>query len=83
MLDIIFYHLVRCFAIIAHNLAHLIVALIRLEQIPCSLFFKVPSVKKLPALPLSIVSFVRVTFLSVLVKIQRLSNIDQTILLQF
>lgn len=45
--------------------------------------FKVPSVKKLPALPLSIVSFVRVTFLSVLVKMQRLSNIDQTILLQF
>lgn len=40
MLDIIFYHLVRCFAIIAHNLAHLIVALIRLEQIPCSLFLK-------------------------------------------
>lgn len=36
--------------------------------------FKVPSVKKLPALPLSIVSFVRVTFLSVLVKMQRLSK---------
>lgn len=34
--------------------------------------FKVPSVKKLPALALSIVSFVRVTFLSVLVKMQRL-----------